>query len=123
MYDRTRGSVLMLMPAALLVLFVLAAITFDYAHLYLARQELVTAADAAAHDAVVIDPSRAEDVVNEALAGRDDLHLVAPPVVEVLGPSTVRVTLVADVRYVFAPAIPGAPHGAEVRVTATSSGQ
>jgi hypothetical protein len=113
----------MLMPAALLVLFVLAAITFDYAHLYLARQELVTAAEAAANDAATVDPAQADVVVADALAGRDDLHLVAPPVVEVLSPTSVRVTLVADVRYVFAPAIPGAPHDATVRVTATSSGE
>src|SRR4051794_13404548 len=111
----------MLMPAALLVLFVLAAITFDYAHLYLARQELVTAAEAAANDAVAVDPADADDVIADALADRDDLHLVEPPIVEVLDPSTVRVTLVADVRYVFAPAIPGAPHDATVRVTATSA--
>ena len=37
---RETGTVLMLMPAAVLVLLVLGGITFDYAHLYLAKREL-----------------------------------------------------------------------------------
>ncbi len=73
-----RGSVLALVPAALLVLLVLAAIAVDSASEYLARRELAAAADAAANDAAtfgldearfretgefVLDPARANEAV------------------------------------------------------------
>ena len=47
----TGAASLALVPAALLVLLVLAAIAVDSASEYLARRELAAAADAAANDA------------------------------------------------------------------------
>jgi type II secretory pathway component PulM len=73
----------MLMPAAVLVVVVLGAITVDSAVQFTAQRELVSAAQAAANDAVaygidenafragrgyVIDPDRVDAVVQRSLA-------------------------------------------------------
>lgn len=83
-----RGSVLMLMPAAVLVVVILGAITVDSAVVFSAQRELVSAAQAAANDAVaygidenafrdgrgyVLDPVRVEDAIVRSLAS-DGLH-------------------------------------------------
>ncbi len=125
---RNRGSALLLVPAGLLIVFVLAAIAVDYSHVYLARRELVTAADSAAHDAVIaasdgqrIDPAAATAIVNDSIESRgDDLHLVAPPQVEVVAGVELHVALTAEVEYVFAPALPGGARHATVTVVATA---
>src|SRR5947209_14296230 len=46
-----RGSVLMLMPAAVLVFIVLGALCVDYGSVFVAKRELGNAAAAAANDA------------------------------------------------------------------------
>ena len=48
---RERGSVLMLMPAAVLVLAILGGLAADVAQVYLAEREMSSAAAAAANDA------------------------------------------------------------------------
>jgi Flp pilus assembly protein TadG len=101
----------MLMPAAVLVLFILGAITFDYAHLYLAKRELQAAAESAANDAVTfgvdqaavrrgrgidLDDQLVVQAVEASLAAHGaGLHLVAPPDVERVGATQVRVTVAA----------------------------
>lgn len=128
---------LMLMPAAIIVLFVLGAIAFDFAHLHTATHELQSAAEAAAQDAVtdgidpagvhrdgsvVLDPLRVQRSVELVIATQaTELHLVAPPEVEIVGPQQVRVTLTARIAYVFAPSLPGVPRDAVVRASATAS--
>src|SRR3954451_22052819 len=93
--DRSRGSVLMLMPAAVLVLVILGGITFDYAHLFLAKRELTSLAEGAANDAVtygldqasvhrgdgyVLDPDLVATAVDASVSTHaPDLHLVGPP--------------------------------------------
>lgn len=134
---RDRGSVLMLMPAALLVLFVLAGITFDYAHLYLAQRELQSAAEAAVNDAVtwgvdqgsvrrgggpVLDETLVEQAVDASLATHGaSLDLDGPPVVEALSATEVRVTVTGRVDYLFVPAVPGLPRSTTVRATAVAT--
>lgn len=126
----------MLMPAAVLVLLILGGIAFDYAHLYLARRELSTLAEAAANDAVthgvdqaavrrgdgfVLDPDRVVDSVLASVATHSpDLHLVGDPTVQLVSPTEVRVTITARIDYVFTRAVPGAADDATVTVTATA---
>jgi hypothetical protein len=125
----------MLMPAAVLVVMVLAAIAFDQALVYLGQRELYAAAEAAANDAVTygldarllretgeyrLDPARVEEVVAASLAARGiDASAPEPPEVVVTGPDSVLVRLHGRVDYVFARAVPGTP--ADVRVSATAT--
>jgi hypothetical protein len=127
-----RGSALMLMPAAVLIVLVLAAIAMDLSLLHLARRELIAAAEAAANDAVTfgldearyrrgdgyqLDPARARRAVVQALVARglaDDL--TQPPRV-VVAATTVEVSLAMRVDFVFARALPGLDHHATVSAT------
>lgn len=130
-----RGSVLMLMPAAVLVLVVLGAIAVDSAVVYLAEREVGSAAAAAANDAagaamsdgdfyrsggeVTLDPGRAAAVAQASAAARlpRELELLGPPRVEVAG-RQVCVRVAARVRRIFAPAIPGGVADATVEAQA-----
>jgi len=132
-----RGSVLALVPAALLVLLVLAAIAVDSASEYLARRELGAAADAAANDAAtfgldearfretgefVLDSARANEAVRRALAVRGSAVVDRAAVEVEVDPDggTVRVTLRSSAHLVFAPVLPGAPHDVGVIARATA---
>lgn len=134
---RENGTVLMLMPAAVLVLLVLAGIAFDYAHLFLAKRELSSVAEAAANDAVtfgvdqasvrtghgyVLDERLVEQSVAASLAtSARDLRLVGEPTIELLSPSTVRIRLTATIDYVFTRAFPGARTSEVVTVEAVAA--
>jgi uncharacterized membrane protein len=127
----------MLMPAAVIVLLVLGAITFDFAHLYLAKRELQAAAESAANDAVTfgvdqaavrrgdgvrLDESSVLRAVELSVAAHgNELHLVSAPQVEVEGTGEIRVELTARVDFVFAPAVPGSPHKSIVHASATAA--
>lgn len=137
-----RGSVLMLVPAAVLVLVVLGAIAIDSAIVVLAQRDLSNRTAAAANDAagfavseegfyrtthrtVELDEARAAAFVE--LTFSDERR---PPNYEAWsgrvvtdGPQVV-VEATARVRYLFAPAIPGAARAATVtaRSTATARG-
>jgi Flp pilus assembly protein TadG len=127
----------MLMPAAVLVLLVLGAITFDYAHLYLAKRDLQAAAESAANDAVTfgidqaavrrgdgvhLDPDRVARAVDASLAAHGEgLHLTAPPEVEPIGPTQVRVTVAGEVDFLFVGAVPGAARSTVVRASASAT--
>jgi hypothetical protein len=138
---RERGSALMLMPAAVLVLAILGAIAVDSAMVFLAQRELVDAASGAANDAagaaledaafyrgggrLAIDQQRALQVAEAGVAAR------APAGLTVLGRPTVRVDggqvcveLRASVRRIFARALPGFGDDVVVtaRATATAAG-
>jgi Flp pilus assembly protein TadG len=131
---RQRGSVLMLMPAAVLVLVILASIAVDFAIVGMRARELHNAAAAAANDAATaalsseglragqtwVDTAAAERVASRSLAARG-LVLDAPPQVSVsLDGREVTVTLRASYDYVFAPAIPRAPDEFALTATATA---
>lgn len=133
-----RGSVLMLMPAAVLIVIVLASITVDFAVVFLGERELASLAGAAANDAAtagldqerfretgafVLDPDRVGAVVHSTLAAsssevRDITVTVS--VTDVAGEPAVEVTLRGTVDYVFAPALPGASDTATVEATAVA---
>jgi Flp pilus assembly protein TadG len=135
--NRDRGTVLMLMPAAVVVLLVLGAISFDFAHLYLAKRELQAAAESAANDAVTFgidqaavrrgdgirfdDRSVIEAVEASLAAHGTGLDLVAPPRVEEVGATQVRVTVTGRVDFVFVAVVPGAARSSVVTATALAT--
>lgn len=134
---RDVGSVLMLMPAAVLIVFVLGAIAVDMSAVYLARRELVDAAAAAANDAVtigmneaslrsgdgfILDPDLAAAGAERSLAAAGILdRLAAPPIVTVTGPDRIRIDLVMEVDYIFVKALPGNHGHTTVVATATAT--
>lgn len=125
----------MMVPAGFIVLLILAAITFDYSHLFLAQRELASVAEAAANDAVTVgvdqgllragrgahlDPGRVDLAMRRALAlhGRD-LRVIEARALTV-GDTRVEITLVATVDYVFVKALPGAARSATITVRSTA---
>lgn len=130
---RERGSVLMLMPAAVLVLVVLGSLVVDAALVYRAEREVASLAAAAANDAagaavdldawyldgtLALTPGVAESVVARRVAGgRFDAEVVD---VVVVGD---RVTVVVRGRaeHLFADAIPGARGWTDVEASATAT--
>lgn len=128
-----RGSVLLLMPAAVLVFLVLGAICVDFGGVYAAQRQLSAAAEGAANDVatraldlellyatgeVRLVPARARVVAMRSVAakGLDRLD----PVVErvAVGGGRVTVTVAGQARYLFAGAVPGGPDGLVLRATA-----
>lgn len=133
-----RGSVLLLMPAAVLVVMVLASIAVDFTIAFLGEREAASLAAAAANDAVTaaldderfragdgihLDEDRARRVALATLAASstelDDVD-VDVEVGELAGEPSVTVTVRGTIGYVFAPALPGAPTEAAVEATATA---
>lgn len=134
--EHQRASVLMLMPAGLLVVLLLGAISFDLSLLFLRqRQASSTAADiandlasAALDDArfrstgsYVLDPERAASLGASLAEASDVGEEIRSLDVTVLGDDAVEVTIVLEVDYVFAQAIPGAADSATVQATATAT--
>jgi Flp pilus assembly protein TadG len=138
-HGRERGSVLVLVPAAVLVLVVLGGVSADAATAFLGQRQLVSAAQDAATDAVsaiseqsfytsgsiVVDPAAAQAVAEQSVAAQDlgDVTLSGPPEIQVSG-RQVCVTLHGRVRRIFGAAIPGIQKTVSVtgRATATAAG-
>lgn len=133
-----RGSVLVLMPAAVLVLLVLGALAVDAAAVFLAQRQLANAASAAANDAatqavdldrfysdgsVGLAPPDAQRVASATVErlGLDHLSDVRP-VATVRG-DVVEVTVSARAHPVFAPALPGGADTVAVAATAAAQGR
>ena len=130
-----RSSVLMLMPAAILVVFLLAAIAFDLSLLFLRQRQASSVAVDVANDLASaafdedsfrstgefeLDPDRADEL-GRAFVGASDLGGEVERVqVQVIGPDRVEVRLTVRVDYVFADAIPGAADGSTVTAAATA---
>lgn len=141
MADAERGSVLMLFPAGVLVLLVLAAISFDFSLMYQRKRALVDQAATAASDAatygiseqrlradgaVCLDPERARRSVLANLA-------VVAPEVDVRAvwvepapgradcATTVVVTVHTSVARPFGRAVPGTSATEELEATARAS--
>lgn len=135
---------LMLMPAAMVVMLVLAAIAVDAAVAYLGHRELSNAAVAAANDAATLslsdssfyeggqvanDAHRLEEIAEQRMKAAVDPDRLRALVVEAdaIPPAgaecswTVVVRARAEVDYLFAPALPGGPDRAQVRTTAQAS--
>jgi hypothetical protein len=129
-----RGSVLMLVPAGVLIVFVLASIAVDMSLVHLRKRQAFDLASAAANDAAtagadqaalrsgsyVIEPGSARAVVDDVV-GASELAplLAAPPSVTVTAEGvSVEITLEAD--YIFAGVLPGAPDGTVVAASATA---
>jgi hypothetical protein len=128
-----RASTLMLMPAGLLVVLILASIAIDMAIVQLRQRQAHDLASAAANDAAtaaadqvalrqgtyVVDGDVADDVVARVV-GASELApmVVGTPDVTVTGDG-VQVVLELRADYIFAGVMPGAPDGTTVRATST----
>ena len=131
----------MLMPAGVLIVVVLAAIAVDFSVLFLAERELISAAGAAANDAVgagldgdayrdvgevTFDPERATAVAREAVQARaGSLPIDEVDISTSIGPAgeiIVEVSAVADVELIFARALPFVPDRVRVDATASAAG-
>jgi hypothetical protein len=133
---RDRGSALLLMPAGLLIVLVLASIAVDMSLVHLRKRQAFELAAAAANDAAtagvdqgrlrtthdyVLDPERARAVVVDVVAASELApELARPPVVTVTA-AGVSVELALEADYIFADVVPGAPDGTEVTATATAN--
>ena len=127
----SRGSVLMLMPAALLVVFVLGSTCVEFAVVSMRQRALYNAADAAANDAatvaidpvelrstgeLVLDPDLVDEAIERSLRAQG-VELAAEPVVEISPDRrSIRLVLVQHVPFVMARALPG-DDGTDVRAT------
>lgn len=125
----------MLMPAGLLVVLMLGAIAFDLSALFLRQRQASSVAADLANDLASaafddqlfratgrfeLDPASAADLGRQYAAASDVADSLVDVAVEVVGGDAVRVTVVLDVDYVFAGAIPGAAEGATVSASATA---
>jgi len=131
----SRGSVLMLMPAGVLVVLLLGAIAFDLSVVFLRQRQASSLAVDVANDLATaaldegafradgtyrLDPDRADQLADVIVAASDLRDEVLDLEVNVLTPDSVEVRLVVTVDYVFAKAIPGTSDGTTVTATATA---
>lgn len=119
---------LMMVPAAVMIVLMLAAVAIDETAVFLAHRQLHAAAAAAANDAVTagldrvafeatgvyrLDAVRVQEAVARSLAAQatDEVRNAAlngPSItVDSNGRQSVQLALTADVRLIFAGAIPG----------------
>lgn len=132
---RRERSVLMLMPAGVLVVLLLGAIAFDLSLVFLRQRQASSLAVDVANDIATaaldepafrasgtyrLDPKEATRLGREAALAS---HL-APELVDVditvVGDAAVEVRVVLAVDYVFARAIPGAADGTTVTAAASA---
>ena len=123
-HRRERGTVLLLVPAAFLIMIVLGAIVVDVGLSQVRARELEAVASSAANDAlgaldirslrdtgeIRFDHDRAEGIVVESIANGalPDAVLVAVGIgSDAAGRPQIAVTLRLDVAFIMAPALPG----------------
>ena len=129
-----RGSILLLVPAAFLVVMILASIAVDMSLVHLRQRQAHDLAASAANDAVTaaadhlglrhgriqMAQADAEAVVARIVAASDLApQVVGPPVVRIR-PDTIEVELSVRADYVFASVVPGAPDSTTVTATASA---
>ncbi len=123
--ESERGTALLLYPAGVMVLMILASIAVDLSALRLARQELEDTTQIAADDAagmvdptsirlgarLVIDLERARQLVGDEMEVADTSCTRAPTVSVELGtrPGTVVIIARCEVAHIFGGALPGVP--------------
>jgi hypothetical protein len=129
------GSVLILMPACVLVVLVLAAIAVDMSLVHLRQRQAFDVAASAANDAVTagadpaslragtyhVPPPAARAVVEDAVAISDLSPHVVNLEIATIDPQTVEVVLTVEVDHLFTGVIPGAPRRSRVTATASAS--
>lgn len=135
MRSRQHGSVLMLMPAGVLIVLLLGAVAFDLSLVFLRQRQASSVAGDVANDLATqavdeeefratgefrLDPDRADEIGRALLAQSDVAADIVDLEVDVIGADTVQVTVVLHVEYLFAGAIPGANDATEVQATATA---
>lgn len=126
-----RGSAMLLIPAAVLIVALFAAVTLDAAEAFLVQRELAAAADAMANDVVAainpdqvfsgegaqLDEARLVRLVAESLDGRAaDIAEPEVPVIRRLAGDGVQIELAATVRPFFGRLLH--PSGWRVRASA-----
>ena len=130
-----RGSALMLMPAGVLIVLVLASIAVDMALVQLRQRQAFDLAAAAANDAATagadraalrageyrLDPDAAESIVATAIGASELADTLAAPPDVVVTDDGVVVTVALTADYVFAGVMPGAPDGTTVTATASAT--
>ncbi len=130
-----RGSVVMLVPAGVLVMVVLGSIALDFSIAFMAERVLAAAAAAAANDAAgAIDEARfrrtgeirldAREARAAALAAlrRRSSAFDLDPTIRIRG-RQVEVVLRSRARFVFARAIPGAPRSTAIEARAEATAE
>jgi uncharacterized membrane protein len=130
-----RGSVLMLLPACVLIVLVLASIAVDMSLVHLRQRQGFDVAAAAANDAATaaadrrllrsgqfsLDSALAEQVVVDAVAASDLApHVVGRAAVVVDG-ATVEVSVTVAAEHLFTGVMPGAPDRSLVTATASAT--
>jgi Putative Flp pilus-assembly TadE/G-like len=130
-----RGSILLLVPAAFLVVMILASIAVDMSLVHLRQRQAQNLASSAANDTVTaaadhlalrdgrvqLAQADAEAVVGRIVAASDLApQVVGAPVVRIR-PGAVEVELTVRADYVFASVVPGAPDGTTVAATASAT--
>lgn len=132
-----RGSVLMLVPAGLLIVLIMASIAVDMSLVQLRQRQAHDLAAGAANDAATaaadggqirsgtytVDAEAAAAVVDRIVAASDLApEVVGGPVVRVTGNVIeVEISLYAD--YIFAGVVPGASDGVAVTARASALAQ
>jgi hypothetical protein len=128
----------LLVPAGVLIVFVLAGMAVDLSAVHLAQRELLDAAASAANDGagagidtaalrmsgvVRLDPDRVRAAATRSLAAQRVRGLLPAETEVAVDPVTASVTVRAARRTsrVFAPALPGADRSTVVRATASAS--
>lgn len=129
------GSVLLLIPACVLVVVVLASIATDMALAHLRQRQAFDLAGAAANDAVTagvdqdllrsgaydLDPAAVRATVDQAvMASELATHVVGRPQVTV-DDARVEVSIEVEVDYLFTGALPGTPDDTTVTATASAA--
>jgi hypothetical protein len=134
-----RGSVLALLPAAVLVFIVLGSLAVDASLSFLGEREVANLASAVANDAatqgidvvryyatgeIVIDPARVRDVADAALATSGLDHLQGLTIdTDVVGGDVVVVRVRAQVRSLFSRVLPQGLEEREVQATAEAAAE
>lgn len=134
--ESEQGSTLLLFPAGVLVLLVLAAIAIDLSTMHLGRRELLRTAAQAADDAAAmldvaavrrgdlhtLDRVAAERVVRAEISSAHLAGTVVGPPVVAIDPATgaVTVTVAMDLEHVFGRVVPGIGRTERIVVTVSA---
>lgn len=139
---RENGSALMLFPAAVLIIILLASLCVDATLTFLGQREIANAAEAAANDAAsaldrnryydasVYDLAREDGLTGIARVGNDAIRARIDDKVKNVNirivrtdDTHVRVEITGEVSLIFARAIPGASRTVVVHASAEAEAQ
>ena len=139
---RENGSALMLFPAAVLIIILLASLCVDATLTFLGQREIANAAEAAANDAAsaldrnryydasVYDLAREDGLAGIARVGNDAIRARIDDKVKNVNirivrtdDTHVRVEITGEVSLIFARAIPGASRTVVVHASAEAEAQ